>query len=1109
MSDAIPDIEIVQYRDDMAEALAEMYNTWDELWPGGFTHGVPYTAETVRQTLGKMNAIAIFIATDTRSNRPLGSCTLHVHPRDRDAAYIGTLGVRPDALNKRVGKRLLMRCLEMARSLGYRRVDLNTWAGNMRAVPLYKKIGMMWNPEGLGLRMEDYIPGILEHPLCRPFFDSLAPSETWYDTHIRTLEQAPDDVIIDNMKVYQYRFESRDNRLQVIIDRYARGITEVDRTVNGERFRVAARLDRHLVLCGVRSRYVLTLENYTRSTMKIDARLEAFKELRPGGPMSTRLVLAPGSVTTWEVEFVLDPDAPVHRRDIRTPLIVTRLDIDGQKCEFQTGMEIRSAAEVMTLATPARVNAGGTVSVPLTIMGASPFEMSGTLYVEAPKSGLSVTPQQTGIRIPPMGLAGTTIEVSADAQLARGSHIVRAYMVLQPEGAPEESSITTRRFEIPIYCLNHGVSASHNEIRRRVEIVSEDYVAQVTDEGALLEVSTLSPIRQSIFNIRSEVGPPFGLSTFIYAERQYSIKDTEDGVVVSMSARHPDHPLIIEDRYTFEHNSRVIMHELWVTNTATTPYRIQARIVGPGGGFRFGRGRVIAPLRAGLTESSMSDMSFSYPALPSKREQWAEGWIAVTTSWGCNGQVWDLDGVEEVRISQGQIIGLHYPSVEIEGRARVCLTRMWCVTGVPNWTAIRGFWNSRVKRTIYDDTGTAPALEQPQSALYIDVPPVILAEPQSVRTTVRLRDRTMLPVNGRLEIEAPAGWTAELQMPDGRSLTGENIGVDNIAFERESDIPLILRPIRPADQFAIYEGRLRFKRGVEVAGTFTLIQAGRHSQGVNVREESLQGLRVFRVTNGLIEFAVSPQYGGCMFSLKNSHGTELLVSNFPHPAPKAGGFMENYYGGVQPFIWDEETGESFSQAATNREKMSATEYSEGVWRGVAVSWTGELQRCGRGVRHKIEYLTMAGSPLILIRWHIINETSALLRLIPTFMIDAAFNGELREAIYRLELEGVMRDIYPCEIPQISIPSQNIIWMRRGAADRNAEGLAIINNDDRVALMSIIMGMQQYMGLLDFSVLLPEQRKTVTVCVLVDPPSEREILQLKRAFLQLSQPGPIE
>jgi ribosomal protein S18 acetylase RimI-like enzyme len=125
MTEAIG-IEILEYEESLAEDVAAMWNTWDELWPGGFTQGVPYTAERVHKQFGKSDALAILIAIDNESKKPLGSCTLYAHWRDQEAAYIGTLGVSPEALGKKVGKRLLLESIERAARKGYTRVDLNT-----------------------------------------------------------------------------------------------------------------------------------------------------------------------------------------------------------------------------------------------------------------------------------------------------------------------------------------------------------------------------------------------------------------------------------------------------------------------------------------------------------------------------------------------------------------------------------------------------------------------------------------------------------------------------------------------------------------------------------------------------------------------------------------------------------------------------------------------------------------------------------------------------------------------------------------------------------------------------------------------------------------------
>ena len=124
------DLEIVEgYRRDLAKPLAAMFNSWDELWPGGFTQGVPMTPERVDKDFGSQRTIAQLIALDKTTKETVGYCSLLQHWRDKDAAYIGLLGASPQALGKKVGKRLLLRCMENATQKGFERVDLHTWLG--------------------------------------------------------------------------------------------------------------------------------------------------------------------------------------------------------------------------------------------------------------------------------------------------------------------------------------------------------------------------------------------------------------------------------------------------------------------------------------------------------------------------------------------------------------------------------------------------------------------------------------------------------------------------------------------------------------------------------------------------------------------------------------------------------------------------------------------------------------------------------------------------------------------------------------------------------------------------------------------------------------------
>lgn len=203
MDSSAPDgPRIIEFQKEDARKLAELFNSFDKpgLWPGGFTGGVPFTAERVLDSFPvAQNNICILISTMNGSFT--GICSLHPHYEDSDAAYIGVFGVHPDYLGKGHGKVLILRAIQTAKEKNIKRVDLDTWAGNLRAVPLYKKCGMFWVPK-TSVRMQDYIPGILNFPLAKEFFKK----HDWYKIQIRELKPVPDEFKIDEMELFPYEF---------------------------------------------------------------------------------------------------------------------------------------------------------------------------------------------------------------------------------------------------------------------------------------------------------------------------------------------------------------------------------------------------------------------------------------------------------------------------------------------------------------------------------------------------------------------------------------------------------------------------------------------------------------------------------------------------------------------------------------------------------------------------------------------------------------------------------------------------------------------------------------------------------------------------------------
>ncbi|MFX0045565.1 MAG: GNAT family N-acetyltransferase, partial [Candidatus Hermodarchaeota archaeon] len=213
-----------------AARLAECFNSFDDSdsWPGGFTHGNPYTAERVLDEKKKRQNFRSLVAYS--GDNVVGTCDIAQSMMSKDAAYVGVLGVNPRYQGQGFGKALLVEGTNTAAEVGCRRLDLHTWGGNLKAMPLYKRVGFNWVP-GTRVLMESHVPGIISNPMFKEFFDKY----DWYDTLTREIRQEIDDLVEGNVGVFKYHFQGdNEDYLDVTVDREAKGLCGFSMGLDGE-----------------------------------------------------------------------------------------------------------------------------------------------------------------------------------------------------------------------------------------------------------------------------------------------------------------------------------------------------------------------------------------------------------------------------------------------------------------------------------------------------------------------------------------------------------------------------------------------------------------------------------------------------------------------------------------------------------------------------------------------------------------------------------------------------------------------------------------------------------------------------------------------------------
>ena len=213
-------IKIVEYSDEIAKAVAKFQTISGEDWGGSQT---VKTAEQVITEHAVSSNLHTFIAMS--EDEVVGYCTLTTFYKDINTLYIGFLDVLPAYQGRKIGKELVLLCVDMTVELGYKRLDIHTWKGNTKAVPLYKKCGFLLQDRGDTTLLNNYIPEIITHPYFSDFF----AHAHWYDDYKNDASNlAPDEIKVSKFGYYSYNWEKNGKKLTLGYEKYGKMIQLIE-----------------------------------------------------------------------------------------------------------------------------------------------------------------------------------------------------------------------------------------------------------------------------------------------------------------------------------------------------------------------------------------------------------------------------------------------------------------------------------------------------------------------------------------------------------------------------------------------------------------------------------------------------------------------------------------------------------------------------------------------------------------------------------------------------------------------------------------------------------------------------------------------------------------
>ena len=897
-----------------AEKLARMWNDSDDQWPGTWTQGVPMTAENVREWLAREQAIDILVW--EAGDAIAGYCSLWRRPEEEHVTYIALLNVAPAYQKLGLARRFLTTYVERVTALGSARLDLDTWSGNLKAVPLYKKCGFFWLP-GTSVDMQNYLPAILRLPVARDFF----ARHDWYTAFQRDLSQVEDDERWEGIKVFTYRFEADGERLTVWVDREARAITAVET----DDFLAAAIADELEPARGLTTTLRWRLRNKRAEPLTVTIVASGAPDLRLDERRT--VTLAPGDEQLLTAAVRVAPEATGRPAGKAAPAVRSTLVIGGQTLELATGMRPRPAVEISADPEAIALMPGAPRTARLDLINRLGREIQATVSL-TPAPGLAAEWTRQTVSLPADG--ARSLSVTLTAQLAG---VLSLPVTIEFEHDGETIRLPATNLDIFALPLGGVLGAIIDGVAR-----IENEMARFTlePEGAVLRVFERSSGRK-LLEHKGYAAPPAWPTEFRRGHFNLALTSQNGEVMVEAAMASTTHPgLVLRQRLTVNAGPVArLEHEF--ENRAGETRRFQVRHMLNGDE---DRAMLTLPLVAGIARGPWAVFPGPTEGEFGAAANYAERWAAIEQQSATVGVIWaeDMERVEWAT--------LQTRLYDCPPQSRVRPAPLYLTVGEGDWRVARGYW----QRLQGGRPALAPLVQaRPPLGVRCE-PPVAIAADGSASVTLHVEHLMAAEREVTITLEPPAGWEADAITFDTGPINWRRSFAQPVRFEAATP---------PAAEQALV--RLRSTE-IDADITLPLLRLG-DGGAVEVRAAGEGRARVLTIDNGRLQLDVTPGHAAV------SALREGDVNHLASPYPEVGtlGWMSPWHGGLTPILlppgdWFEVPG-SLWQATATAEPVEQADGRGIVWRGVRQR-LANLPELLRGIAVEVDTLTLGGSPIV-------------------------------------------------------------------------------------------------------------------------------------------------
>lgn len=916
-----------------AELLADMWNRSEAGWPGGWTGGVPWTADLVMRDFMQHRCYARWAV--EHGGEIVGYVSLEADPAEPSNCYVGLLSARPDHHGKGVGRRLVRRAVQQAIQDGFERVELHTWAGNLKAVPLYKKCGFFWSPE-TRVHMQNFIPAIVRMPLLADMFEG----RDWYRIQQRDLSVAEDLERWHGVRVYHYRFAAAERHADLIVDRNAAMLTAVET----ERLAVSAWAGRE-DLCALQEQ-VLRYEFINKTDRPMAVTLTALGE--GGVPVSREESFTLKKRRRLNIPFRLPPDLKPKRPGEPCHRVLATVTVDGVPIRLGTAVRMRQPVEIEYRGQG--LAAGVWTELQVKLRNRLPYPVSGVLWVGS-DAGVERKDERLGFRIPRLGWSSVSLRVRA---VEAGAHALEMRVCLSEETAARLAKGTTPalppRGKPHVAWLRAFAPAapavSRDEESRVVTVESDGMQVTFGRTGGWMSVTEKARGRHLFSAGVPALGPPFG--GFKPVPKTYDVDVRRVGGAVHLVTRQDD------DRYpglTLERTvivtERMLEFRHRLINAADGATEVQVRV--PAWGTDTPH-ELTVPDGDGLIRHVCAGRG-DWPVgseLRRRTDDFPESWLAAEHEGAVVGMIWNCKGVV---LPDGGTGELTYDAVSVPAGGHMDLPPLYFVAGPGDHRTVRALWATYV----HSEPLLTPEQKEPPERALVRCNVRDGGGP-ALLTTRRRRLVLELASEMRRPIEGKAGVTLPRAITFTNGKRERSMRVHALAKDAPFRRPVAVRTSARRPTAATGEVVLTTQREqYRLPLPFVVVRAGRGKLKLDHDGD------VVAVDTGVIRFRVSAGHAGSLFSLGHG-GRELLRSSYPKPGPYQ--WMNLWHGGLTVGPGNPWDGR-FTEADRSIRPVSVRGAEGLLWQGAEV--TTDLTHpdlCW--LRCRTQYLATAGSNLLAV-----------------------------------------------------------------------------------------------------------------------------------------------